>query len=39
MVSYINMYTSSKKKIKMKMEITMGVYGRGMKSFPNVRSM
>jgi len=39
MASYIDMYTSSKKGIKMKMETTMGLYGRGMKSFPNVRSM
>jgi len=36
MASYIVMYTRSQKGIKMNLEITMGLYSRGMKSFPSV---
>jgi hypothetical protein len=29
MVNYTSMYTKSQKRIKMKMEITLGLYGKG----------
>jgi hypothetical protein len=39
MVHYIDMYTRSKKGIKMKMDTTMGFYGKGMKLFFSICSM